>query len=105
MRKETTKPGEGYLPDLIKRWVRENRAQDRAEEKSIFSRWAEIVGEEISAHTRVVEVARGELVVEVDSAPLLNELSTYYSEELLQSLKNETEFRGVHGLRFRSGSL
>ena len=62
-------------------------------------------GEEIARHTRVIELSGGELLVEVDSSPLLNELSTYSREEILGSLQNLESFRGVRKLRFRAGSF
>jgi hypothetical protein len=39
----------------------------------------------------------------VNSAPLLNELSTYYAPQILESLHEAEEFRTVHRLRFRAG--
>ena len=98
-------PGAAYVPDLVKQWLKENRVAQRLATESLFARWREVVGDEISSHTRVVDVVRGELLVEVDSAPLLNELATYYSQEILASVKGFQEFRGVSGIRFRSGSF
>jgi predicted nucleic acid-binding Zn ribbon protein len=93
------------LVELVKRWMKENQVEERTDPESVFSRWRDVVGDEIADHTRVVDARQGELVVEVDSAPLLNELSTYYSKEILESLKEHEEFRGIQKLRFRSGSF
>ncbi len=98
-------PTETSLSDLVRQWMRQNRAEDRLDPWSLFGRWKEVVGEDIAAHTRIVSADRGELLVEVDSACLLNELSTYYGQEILESLSTREEFRGVHKLRFRSGAF
>ncbi len=95
----------GSLVDLVKQWMKENKVEERLESESVFSLWSKVVGEEIGSHTRVVHLHGGELLVEVDSAPLLNELSTYYRQEILESLREHEEFRGVHSLRFRAGSF
>lgn len=91
--------------DLVRRWMRENRAADRLDPESVFRKWKEVVGDQIAERTRVVDFRRGELVVEVDSAPLLNELSTYYREEILHSLKEREEFRGIQRIRFKPGAF
>ena len=93
------------IDKVLKHWLKQNKVSARVDEKSIFQRWKEIVGDEIAACTRVVEVSGGELVIEVSSAPLLNELSTYYRQEILESIRKFEEFTGIHKLRFHAGSF
>lgn len=97
--------GESTLADLVKRWMRESRAKERVDPEGLFRRWKDVVGEEIASQTRVVSADRGELVVEVASAALLNELATYRTREILDALAKREEFRGIRTLRFRAGSL
>jgi predicted nucleic acid-binding Zn ribbon protein len=85
--------------------MRENRASERLDSEGLFEKWKEVVGEEVAERTRVVDIRRGELVVEVDSAPLLNELSTYYREEILRSLQEREEYRGIQSIRFKPGAF
>ena len=47
----------------------------------------------------------GLLIVEVDSAALLNELSTYYREEILESLRRVEGFPILREIRFRAGTF
>lgn len=96
--------GLASIEDILRRWLKKTRASRRAGEHAIFGRWKEIVGEAIAARTRVVDVVGGELIVEVSSAPLLEELSTYYRKEILESLHGIEELRGIQTLRFRAGS-
>jgi hypothetical protein len=104
-RKQEGERGGEYLTDLLKRWLRKNHVRERADPSAAYNLWKEVVGEEIAARTRVVDMSQGELVVEVDSAPLLNELSTYYRSEILETLKGHEEFKGVQKLRFRAGTF
>ncbi len=97
--------GEASLADLLKRWMKEARVADRLDPDSLFQRWKEVVGEEIASQTRILSAERGELLVEVGSAALLNELSTYRRHEILASLAEREEFRGIRKLRFKAGSL
>ncbi len=87
------------IESILKRWMRRNQVPARMNRESVFSRWSEIsrrwcdvVGEDIGAHTRVVDVNAGVLVVEVDSSALLHELATYYRQDLLESLHQIEEF-------------
>jgi hypothetical protein len=97
--------GVASVGEVLRGWLKENKVRERIAASSIFTKWKQIVGEEIGARTRVIEAAAGELVIEVDSSALLNELSTYYRQEILDSLHQTEEFRGIQKLKFRSGSL
>ena len=99
------KHGMAPIEEIIDRWLRANKIPQRLDKQSVFSRWKEVVGEEVGAQTRPVDIRSGELIVEVNSAPLLNELSTYYSQEILESLQQIEEFRKIHAIRFRAGSF
>ena len=84
--------------------MNDKRSAKRASRDSMLRRWKDVVGEEVASHTTLVDLNAGELLVEVDSAPLLNELSTYFRKEILESLQCVEEFRGVRKLRFRAGA-
>ena len=93
------------IRDVVERWMKQHRVKARVDPKSLFGKWSEVVGREIASRTRVVDLRAGELIVEVNSAPLLNELSTYYRQEILESLRRVPEFRTVKAVRFKSGSF
>jgi predicted nucleic acid-binding Zn ribbon protein len=92
------------ISSIISRWLVRSRARERLGKSSIFGRWPEIVGEEIASSTRPVRLAGGVLTVEVASAPLLQELSTYRRREILEALRTRPEFRTIRDIRFRAGS-
>lgn len=90
---------------MIRGWLKANRAPARLDPGAIFTRWRELVGEDIGSHTRVADLRGAELLVEVDSAALLNELSTYYQQSMLDALHADPEFRNIHRIRFRTGTF
>ena len=92
------------ISSIISRWIVRSRARERLGKGSIFGRWPEIVGEEIASATRPVRLASGVLTVEVASAPLLQELSTYRRLEILEAMRALPEFRTIRDIRFRAGS-
>lgn len=96
-----------FMPirDVLDRLLKQNNAKQRTDPASLFGKWKEIVGETIAARTRVIDVRRGELVVEVNASPLLNELSTFHYKDILSSLSSCEEFRGVRSIRFRAGAF
>lgn len=104
----TSSPGESEwasVAELLRRWLKASGARRRVDDDAIFEKWGALVGEELASHTRVVDVQSGELVVEVDSAPLLQELATYSSGEILEAVRRREEFQWVHGIRFRAGAF
>ena len=66
--------------------------------------WNEVVGEELTRWTRVVRYRGGVLTVEVDSSPLLAELSGFAREGLLEHLAAQG-LEGIHELKFKPGAM
>lgn len=93
------------IEDILKRWLKSNRIPDRLDRTAIYEKWKEVVGEAIACQTRVIDLNAGILTLEVNSPALLQELSTYYREDLLASLKEVEEFGSVREIRFRAGSF
>ena len=65
--------------------------------------WRDAVGAEVSRHTRITGFKRGVLEVEVDGPGWLSELSVYYREPILASLRALPEFSGLASIVFRIG--
>ena len=105
MRRSTKKSsGPEMIEGILGRWLRDNRPA-RAALGELGRTWRDIVGEEIAAHSRITEYRSGVLRVEVDSAPLLHELATYHSREVIESLRATEAFRNLSELKFRSGTF
>jgi predicted nucleic acid-binding Zn ribbon protein len=90
---------------VLTRWLKKNRAEERLDSASIYEKWRDVVGEAIASDTRVIDLNAGVLLIEVNSPALLQELSTYYREELLDSMKSFEEFASIRDIKFRAGSF
>lgn len=68
---------EGPLPisRLIEGALRQYGLHDRLQERGALLRWHEIVGEEIAAHSRAVDLVNGILVLEADHGAWRQELT------------------------------
>src|SRR5207253_10811598 len=66
--------------------------------------WAEAAGPEIAKHTRVVQLRRGVLEVEVNNGVLLQELAHYHKRRLLEQLRGRLPGTPVCDLRLRAGT-
>jgi hypothetical protein len=75
----------------------------RQERLHIEKAWADAVGSELEPHTRVLNLRRGVLEVEVDNAVLLQELAHYHKRRLLAQLRGRLEGTPVNDLRLRAG--
>ena len=107
MKRTRTKKNTGLesIEKILGRWLKANRIPQRLNRDSVFGKWKEVVGEAMAERTRVVDLTDGLLTVEVDSAPLLHELSTYYRQELLEELRRLEDFPNFRDIRFRAGTF
>jgi predicted nucleic acid-binding Zn ribbon protein len=71
----------------------------------IWRCWSDMLGGEVSAHTRLAGMRKNVLYVEVDSAPLLQELSAFHKGRLLSGLKEASGAVPLRDIRFRLGSF
>ncbi len=77
---------------------------DKAERASGFFRsWKQVVGERLSAHSRVAEVERGIVIVEADH-PSWIQLLQLREEEILSAIKRDWPELKVRAVAFRLGS-
>jgi predicted nucleic acid-binding Zn ribbon protein len=98
------KRGLESIGKILDRWLRTHQVERRLDPESVYQRWKDVVGESIAARTKVIDVIGGLLIVEVDSAALLHELSTYYRHQILESLRRLPGSPNLRDIRFRAGS-
>jgi predicted nucleic acid-binding Zn ribbon protein len=67
--------------------------------------WAEVVGPEFAAQTRVAGLRRGVLEVVVANAVLLQELAHFHKRRLLEGLRGRLPGTTLTDLRFRAGVI
>ena len=66
--------------------------------------WADCVGPENALHSRVGNLRRGVLEVEVDNAILLQELAHYHKRRILEQLRARLPGDTLTDIRFRAGT-
>jgi len=89
--------------DILKR-VLKDAGLDRPEQHGeIAEAWRDVAGPDVAAETVVLSFRKGVLTIQVSSAPLLSELTTYQREELLAGLRVRLAGTFIDQLRFRLG--
>jgi hypothetical protein len=73
--------------------------------EELHSAWRRVAGEQLAEQTRPLQIARGTLTIAVSSAPLLSELVSFQSVELLGRLKQQFPHLNVKTLKFRLNGL
>jgi hypothetical protein len=82
------------------------RGYARVEENRRYrAAWEQVAGAKLAERAGVSRVSRGQMVVEVDNAPLLSELSGFHTAELLRRLQTEFPELKIKGLKFRLKGL
>ena len=96
------KSGKGTQPlaEALAAYMQSSGVGKPIEQTSIERQWRAAVGEEIAEHTRAVRLNREVLEVNVDSSALLQELSAFYRDKILDSLRS-----GRHPLRVRVAAV
>lgn len=63
--------------------------------------WKQVGGPGLAGQTRPLLVSRGTLTISVENAPLLSELASFQSPELLQKLKQQFPHLKIKTLKFK----
>ena len=90
---------------VLRRVLAEAKPAARRGRKGVAGSWVRAAGVELAAETRPGTLRGGVLTVEVRSASLLHELSSFRTGELLSRLLVEEPEGRVTGLRFRLGAF
>lgn len=67
----------------------------------LYEAWREVIGEEQAGHTRIKMLKRGQLHIEVDSAPLLHHLTARNKEELVKGIQEKVEGIYISEIRLK----
>lgn len=72
---------------------------------ALRSAWTQAAGPELANQARPLQIARGVLTIAVSSAPLLNELASFQSADLLARLQKLAPQLNVKSLKFRLNGM
>lgn len=89
------------LGDILRALMRRKRFEQKSKYGSLVDAWAELVGDEVAARTRICAFDEGQLLVEVNSSALLHELNGFMKQQILASLQAGDAGRDVAEIRFR----
>jgi predicted nucleic acid-binding Zn ribbon protein len=86
---------------IARRLLRSKKFREKGKYGALSRAWAELVGAELAARTRVASLKNGTLAVEVDSSVLLHELDGFMKQELLTQFRAVEAGRDVARISFR----
>jgi len=90
--------------DALHRVLKAKRFYEKSRFGALADAWAEAVGDEVAARTRIASYRHGILKVEVASSVLLHELSGFMKSAVLAALKECSGGRDVADIRFCLGA-
>jgi len=67
----------------------------------VYEAWRNVLGEDLARRARAVDFRRGELVIEVESATHMHELSNFTGEQYRRRVNQELGRETVHRLSFK----
>jgi hypothetical protein len=88
------------IGDLISKFFDEETAQKAERYNGLFSSWTAIAGENIAAHSRIIELERSILQIEADHPGWIQILQTR-QRYLLAAVCRKYPELDIHGLSFR----
>ena len=72
--------------------------------KEVREAWPEVVGEAVARRSRVAAYHGGEIILEVASSALRQDLGVFRREQLLESLREALPDTPISGLKCRVGT-
>lgn len=78
---------EKKLDEVINAFIKSNKLNDKYYQVKLIEHWESLVGKTIAKHTTDLHLNKGTLFVQLDSAPLKQELS--FHKDRIRSVVNE----------------
>ncbi|QEL14523.1 DUF721 domain-containing protein [Limnoglobus roseus] len=96
--------GPENLSDILAKLFTARGWGRKTERVRLETAWAETVGPERQADTRVMAMRRGVIEVEVKNGVLLQELAQFHKRRLLTDLRKKLPGTAVTDIKFRVGA-
>ena len=93
--------GVSPLGDALAGFLRGAKLDRRLREAEVFAAWRAVLGPQLAERARAVRFERGELTVEVGSAALLGELSSFTGERHRQAANARLGGDRIHSVSFK----
>ncbi len=104
IRRNEPPKGPELLSEVLSRLFAARGWGRRQERLHLEEAWADAVGPERTANTRVGGLRRGILEVEVNNAILLQELAQFHKRKILERLRQRLPRATLTDIRFRTGT-
>ena len=91
------------VADILRASPAMRQLREFARQKELLTQWEKVVGSSLAEQARALRYRNGKLQVAVQSAPLLQELSTFRKSQLLKDLKQCEGFTGLVDIVFKHG--
>jgi hypothetical protein len=86
--------------DILSSFFNERLIKEGQKYSNLFKSWAQIAGDQLSAHSRIVELERNILIVEADHPGWIMILQSK-EQELLERVRRSFPELELHGISFR----
>ncbi|MBM4070016.1 MAG: DUF721 domain-containing protein [Planctomycetes bacterium] len=96
--------GPELLSEVLSRLFAAHGWGRRQERLHLEEAWADAVGPELVAGTRVGGLRRGILEVEVNNAILMQELAQFHKRKIMERLRQRLPRTTLSDIRFRAGT-
>lgn len=100
-RKSTERGGVSSMEQAVKAFLVESGLGSKLRDLPVYEAWQAVLGEELSHRARPVDFRRGELVVEVESAVHLHELSNFTGERYRQLANRDLGSERIRKVTFK----
>src|SRR5207302_437759 len=97
-------PGPEPMKEILSRLFTARGWGRRQARLQVERAWEESAGGKFAAQTRLVNLRRGVMEIEVNNAILLQELAHYHKRRLLEQLRKRLPNLTIADLRFRAGT-
>ena len=97
--------GPERISEILRDFLEAKGLATRLKHLEIHAAWEEVVGPAVLPHTRVAGFASHKLYVDVDSAPHMHELRTFYKGQILTDLRERVPNILINDIVFRPGSI
>ncbi len=84
--------------EILKKFFKERGISIPDKDFSVFDKWSELVGERIGKYSKVIELEKGSVVIEVDH-PGFSQLIYLKKNAILNKLNKEYPDLGIRNIR------
>jgi predicted nucleic acid-binding Zn ribbon protein len=94
-----------HIKEIVSTLLSELQKGEKKPEKKIFTHWVRIVGDTIANHTKPYKIKKKVLLVMVDDATWVYELSQKHKQQMIVRINNECSEGTIEDIYFSVGII